>query len=791
MKIRTDFVTNSSSSSFIALGVFDEELADMFQSALAKNGRIIFPNDFLGGISVNDDCVTITTPLNDVDGSTWYRINELDPQENYFGDGGIFISDSKKARTLRNVKRAFEMLDLSANGLDENNVYKAVERAFSKEQVITEVYFDETDGFENKDFSNRDLIPWNLEFNVDGILVKYTERESDGYELICPRCTRGISSSVIRKLKKTKKIKLNEGCKIVAGMFEGVECLEEVDLSAQYWYSDVLPANVFKNCKKLKKVQLPKCLYVIKESAFENCENLTQIELVDNLSYIDESAFKNCASLPTEIKQRISKIIADSPIFDSKVKEAEMYIRTHGNSRFVFRISEYFGYNSLFKERAKYEKWHSLYDEYFDTVERLTRGKLRYVIWSSSGGPCSPSQIEQLGWKQTKEISSATDYLLVDTKDIPNFDRFLQKQKRIDDGDIQGAAIFGNNPLEKAINLKKEGGKIKILPLDLFCKLLEEGDFEEIVVEDRTEEMKARREAEKAAKKENKESQCEELIASIVAKSKESGVLFTNAEIIALIEASSIPATRVETYISNKYGKTVKDHFEALGVLKTVRTDFYSLIALLKQRYENKPKVADFTSLITDSADLDLSIIAYNSKRITGLSTREYLLQEGILAETEAVKSVEELTEGVLYKTGEEPADIKKRIDTLFEKLDGAYPDKVIVGLHTDHKKWGETVTDLYRKLGYKSGADFLTAYGYKISDAKGGGRPKADHTIIIEEIKRRYPNGANFKTADEFIQANTDLSKQLATLRKDAQQVLGMTFGKWLKSIGLMGDNN
>ena len=365
---------------------------------------------------------------------------------------------------------------------------------------------------------------------------------------------------------------------------------------------------------------------------------------------------------------------------------------------------------------------------------------------------------------------------------------FCKSKKRIDDGDIQGAAIFGNNPLEKAINLKKEGGKIKILPLDLFCKLLEEGDFEEIVVEDRTEEMKARREAEKAAKKENKESQCEELIASIVAKSKESGVLFTNAEIFAMIEASAIPANRVETYISNKYGKTVKDHFEALGVLKTVRTDFYSLIALLKQRYENKPKVADFTSLITDSADLDLSIIAYNSKRITGLSTREYLLQEGILAETEAVKSVEELTEGVLYKTGEEPADIKKRIDTLFEKLDGAYPDKVIVGLHKDHKKWGETVTDLYRKLGYKSGADFLTAYGYKMSDAKGGGRPKADHTIIIEEIKRRYPNGANFKTADEFIQANTDLSKQLATLRRDAQQVLGMTFGKWLKSIGLMG---
>ena len=148
---------------------------------------------------------------------------------------------------------------------------------------------------------------------------------------------------------------------------------------------------------------------------------------------------------------------------------------------------------------------------------------------------------------------------------------------------------------------------------------------------------------------------------------------------------------------------------------------------------------------------------------------------------------IEVLTDGVFYKPGEEPIDIKKRIDTLFEKLDGAYPDKVIVGLHKDHKKWGETVTDLYRKLGYKSGADFLIAYGYTVSDDKGG-RPKADHTSTIEEVKRRYPNGANFKTADEFLEANADISGQLSTLRKDANQVLGMTFGKWLKSIGVLG---
>lgn len=208
----------------------------------------------------------------------------------------------------------------------------------------------------------------------------------------------------------------------------------------------------------------------------------------------------------------------------------------------------------------------------------------------------------------------------------------------------------------------------------------------------------------------------------------------------------------------------------------------------MKKRYENKAKVSDVTALIAENSDLDLSLIANNSKRLTGLSTREYLVSVGIIANEEP-KSVDALTEGVLYKPGEEPENIRKRIDTLFSKLDEAYPDKVIVGLHKDHKKWGETVTDLYKKLGYKSGADFLTAYGYKMSDDKGG-RPKAagGGMEVIEELKRRYPNGANFKDIQALFDANPDLASKLNTLRTSGFKVDGMTFGKYLKHIGLMG---
>ena len=64
---------------------------------------------------------------------------------------------------------------------------------------------------------------------------------------------------------------------------------------------------------------------------------------------------------------------------------------------------------------------------------------------------------------------------------------------------------------------------------------------------------------------------------------------------------------------------------------------------------------------------------------------------------------------------GKEPASIKKRLDILFPKLNQAYPDKKISGLYKDHKKWGETVTELYRALGYPDGTSFLEAYGLTV----------------------------------------------------------------------------
>lgn len=138
---------------------------------------------------------------------------------------------------------------------------------------------------------------------------------------------------------------------------------------------------------------------------------------------------------------------------------------------------------------------------------------------------------------------------------------------------------------------------------------------------------------------------------------------------------------------------------------------------------------------------------------------------------------------------GSEPANIKKRIDTLFPKLDEAYPDKVIRGLQKDHKKWAETVTELYRALGYSSGAEFLEAYGYTVEKGKAGRSVTNDYMVVIEELKRRYPSGSGLVSVTELKNANPDLAGKFKSLSNIAPQEFGMPLGEYLVSIGVLLD--
>ena len=137
---------------------------------------------------------------------------------------------------------------------------------------------------------------------------------------------------------------------------------------------------------------------------------------------------------------------------------------------------------------------------------------------------------------------------------------------------------------------------------------------------------------------------------------------------------------------------------------------------------------------------------------------------------------------------GAEPANIKKRMDILFAKLDDAYPDKVIRFLLRDHKKWAETVRELYRLLGYPDGDSFLEAYGYTVQRGEAG-RPKTNnYDEVIEELRKRYPDGMPFSKTSEIIAANPDLKGILKTMQNNANELFGMSVKDYFNQIGLFG---
>ena len=143
---------------------------------------------------------------------------------------------------------------------------------------------------------------------------------------------------------------------------------------------------------------------------------------------------------------------------------------------------------------------------------------------------------------------------------------------------------------------------------------------------------------------------------------------------------------------------------------------------------------------------------------------------------------------GVLYPIGKEPENLKSRLDTLLAKIDAAYPFKIVFNLSKDHKKWGETLTDLYRKLGYPSGRALLRAYGYTIAEKIFSGNN--DYNKFIDLLKQKYPDGSPFTSLSELQRDCTDLDIRWKSLQNNAPKVFGMGLKEYLCSIGILGDN-
>lgn len=228
-----------------------------------------------------------------------------------------------------------------------------------------------------------------------------------------------------------------------------------------------------------------------------------------------------------------------------------------------------------------------------------------------------------------------------------------------------------------------------------------------------------------------------------------------------------------------------------------------AIITVLKSRYPKGsilPK--SFEELKFKNSDLKFSTLNKWTMIAYGQKVRDYLISEGLLPANRTTADVKSqiadakpivertvstiVPAGVLYQPGSEPEKIKVRLDRLFKKLDPAYPDKVIVGLNKNHKKWGETVTELYRLLGYPDNNSFLSAYGY-ITGTGASDRLSSDPMEVVNELKRRYADGATCAKMADLAAENPDLAPKFKNLQNQADKFFGMTLVKYFVQEGIL----
>ena len=139
----------------------------------------------------------------------------------------------------------------------------------------------------------------------------------------------------------------------------------------------------------------------------------------------------------------------------------------------------------------------------------------------------------------------------------------------------------------------------------------------------------------------------------------------------------------------------------------------------------------------------------------------------------------------VKYRPGEEPIDIKKKLDLYFPKIEAAYPDKEIRNMYKEHKKWLERAGELRKLLGYANNREFFAAYGFYMVD--GNKAQQMDINALVEELKKKYKEKPFQGTINDLKNANPDIASNIQTFNNRSSKEFGMPATEYLISIGVL----